>query len=78
LPSLVSHRVVLEGATPNEQFRRVASDDPGDYAAEFAELFADPSLRRKIGEAGKNYADQFSGARNAEAFERAVSAHVPG
>jgi glycosyltransferase involved in cell wall biosynthesis len=78
LPAIVSHRVHLEGAVPKQQFRVVASDDPGDYAAEFAELFADPALRRKIGEAGKAFADQFSGTRNADAFERAMSGRVPG
>ncbi|MGC2288571.1 MAG: glycosyltransferase family 4 protein [Thermoplasmata archaeon] len=76
LPAVVSRQVQLEGADPKRQFRSVASDDPGDYAAEFAELFADPALRRKIGEAGKAFADQFSGARNAEAFEQALSGHV--
>jgi glycosyltransferase involved in cell wall biosynthesis len=78
LPAVVSHRVVLERGDPKHQFRTVASDDPGDYAAEFAELFADPALRRKIGDAGKSYADQFSGAMNAMAFEQALSGHVPG
>ena len=78
LPAVVSQRVVFDGADPKRHFRSVASDDPGDYAAEFAELFADPALRRKIGEAGKAFADQFSGAQNAEAFERALSGHVPG
>ena len=76
LPSIVSRRVVLEGADPKKQFRVVTSDDPGDYAAEFAELFADPALRRRIGEAGRTYADQFSGERNAETFEHAVAGRV--
>lgn len=77
LPVAVSQRVELEGADPKQQYRAVASDDPGDYAAEFAELFADPALRRKIGEAGKVYADRFSGAINAETFERALAGRVP-
>jgi glycosyltransferase involved in cell wall biosynthesis len=76
LPAIVSQRVVLEGAVPKQQFRSIASDDPGDYAAEFAELFADPSLRRRIGEAGKAFAVQFSGKRNAETFEKALAGHV--
>ena len=78
LPAIVSQRVVLDGADPKHQFRPVASDDPGDYAAEFAELFADPVLRRRIGEAGRLYADQFTGARNAATFERALTSRVPG
>jgi glycosyltransferase involved in cell wall biosynthesis len=78
VPAVVSQRAAFEGADPKRQFRSVTSDDPGDYAAEFAELFADPALRRKIGEAGKTYADQFSGAMNAMAFEQALAGHVPG
>ncbi|MCI4352463.1 MAG: glycosyltransferase family 4 protein [Thermoplasmata archaeon] len=78
LPALVSERVVIEGADAKREFRSVATDDPGDYAAEFAELFADPVLRRKIGDAGRQYADRFSGAKNAEAFEQALAGHVPG
>jgi glycosyltransferase involved in cell wall biosynthesis len=77
LPAIVSQRVLFEGAIPKRQFRSVASDDPGDYAAEFAELFADPALRRKIGDAGRSFADQFSAARNAEVFEHALSGRVP-
>jgi glycosyltransferase involved in cell wall biosynthesis len=78
LPAIVSQRVVLEGAEPKRQFRSIASDDPGDYAAEFAELFADPALRRKIGEAGRAFAAQFSGESNAATFERALAGQVPG
>ena len=77
VPAIVSPRVTFEGADPKRQFRRVASDDPGDYAAEFAELFADPALRRRIGEAGKSFADQYGAARNAQVFELAMSRHVP-
>jgi glycosyltransferase involved in cell wall biosynthesis len=78
LPAVVSQRVTLEGINPKRQLRIVTSDDPGDYAAEFAELFADPMLRRKIGDAGKTFADRFSGARNAEAFELALAPFVAG
>jgi len=78
LPALISPHVLLEGADPKREFRVSASDDPGDYAAEFAELFADPSLRRKIGEEGRRFADRFSGAKNAETFEKALAGHVPG
>lgn len=77
LPVVVSSRVALEGVEPKKQLRMVTSDDPGDYAAEFAELFADPALRRNLGEAGKAFADQFGAARNAEAFELAMTGHVP-
>ena len=77
IPAVVSPRVVLEGAEPKREYRVVATDDPGDYAAEFAELFADLALRRKIGEAGRAYAERFSGARSAETFERALDGQVP-
>jgi glycosyltransferase involved in cell wall biosynthesis len=77
IPAVVSQRVALEGAKPKRDYRAVASDDPGDYAAEFAELFADPALRRQIGEAGRTYADQFSPKRHATAFEQALSGRVP-
>jgi len=77
IPALVSSRVVLEGADPKKQYRAVATDDPGDYAAEFSELFADPALRRRIGEAGRKYADQFSGEKSAEAVEQALADRVP-
>ena len=51
---------------------------PRSLFPEFAELFADPSLRRKIGEEGRRFADRFSGAKNAETFEKALAGHVPG
>lgn len=76
VPALISERVQLEGAEPKKQYRAVASDDPADYAAEFAELFADPALRRRIGDAGRAYADQFSGARNAEAVEQGLATRL--
>jgi glycosyltransferase involved in cell wall biosynthesis len=78
MPAVVSSRVVVEGADPKKQVRVVASDDPGDYAAEFSELFADPALRRRIGAAGMVFANQFTGEKNAEAFENALSGHVSG
>lgn len=78
LPAIVSHRVGFQGAEPKLHFHAVASDDPGDYAAEFAELFADPALRRRLGEAGQAFADRFSGAHSADAFVQALSGHVPG
>lgn len=78
LPAIVSHRVQFDTAESKRIFRAVATDDPGDYAAEFAELFADPALRRRIGEAGQAYADQFSGARGAELVEQALAGRVPG
>lgn len=76
IPAVVSGRVTLDGADPKREFRSVASDDPGDYAAEFAELFADPALRRTIGDAGRAFADRFGTAPSAEAFELALSRHV--
>jgi glycosyltransferase involved in cell wall biosynthesis len=78
LPAVVSSKVVLEGVDPKRHLRVVASDDPGDYAAEFAELFADPALRRRIGAAAMLFAGQFTGAKTAAAFENALSGHVPG
>ena len=77
MPAVVSSRVQVEGADPKRQVRVVNSDDPGDYAAEFSELFADPVLRRRIGSAGMVFAGQFTAAKNAEAFESALSGRVP-
>jgi glycosyltransferase involved in cell wall biosynthesis len=73
LAVVVSARVRVEGAEAGRAFRAVPSDDPGDYAAEFAELFADPALRRRIGDEGRRYADQFGGIPSAERFEQALA-----
>ncbi|MCI4348719.1 MAG: glycosyltransferase family 4 protein [Thermoplasmata archaeon] len=67
--TLVSRQVPLDGIDPKKAVRIVASDEPGDYASELAELLADPALRRSIGEAGKVYADDFRYERMAERFE---------
>ena len=76
MPAVVSSRVLVEGADSKKQVRVVASDDPGDYAAEFSELFADPALRRRIGAAGMLFANQFTGAKNAETFETALTGRL--
>jgi glycosyltransferase involved in cell wall biosynthesis len=73
LATVVSPHLPLEGAHPPDDVRVVGSDDPGDYASELAELLADPALRRKIGEAGRKYADQFSYPKMAEHFEEYVA-----
>lgn len=73
LATIASSHVPLEGLDPKREARIVASDDPADYASELAELFADPALRRSLGEAGKAYADQFSYAKMAERFEGALA-----
>ncbi len=70
LAAVVSSHVPLDGIDRKEAVRVVASDDPGDYASELAELLADPALRRRIGEAGKACADDLSFDRMAERFEQ--------
>ncbi|MCI4339893.1 MAG: glycosyltransferase family 4 protein [Thermoplasmata archaeon] len=70
LATVVSSHVPLDGIDRKEAVRVVASDDPGDYASELAELLADPALRRSLGEAGKACADELSFDRMAERFEK--------
>jgi glycosyltransferase involved in cell wall biosynthesis len=67
--TIVSRHVPLDDVRPKEDVRVVETEEAGDYASELAEMFADPALRRKIGDAGKAYADQFSYAKMAERFE---------
>jgi glycosyltransferase involved in cell wall biosynthesis len=73
IATVVSRHVPLEGVDPRNAVRIVATDDAADYASELAELFADPRLRRSVGEAGRAYADRFSYATMADLFERALS-----
>jgi glycosyltransferase involved in cell wall biosynthesis len=75
--TVVSRHVPLEGVEPRTAVRIVPTDDPADYASELAELFADPRLRRSVGEAGRLYADRFSYARMADQFERWVAPLLP-
>jgi glycosyltransferase involved in cell wall biosynthesis len=67
--TIVSRNVPFDGAKAGETVRVVTDDDPGAYASELAELLADPALRRKIGEAGRSYADEYSYAKMAARFE---------
>ncbi|MCI4331634.1 MAG: glycosyltransferase family 4 protein [Thermoplasmata archaeon] len=69
LATIVSRHVPMEGLPDQEACRVVASDDPGEFASDLAELLADPALRREIGTRGREYADRFSYARMAERFE---------
>ncbi len=73
VPDVVSAHLPLDGIDPKTAVRVVPSDDAGAYASELAELFADPALRRSIGEAGKRYADGFSFDRMADRFEKAIA-----
>jgi glycosyltransferase involved in cell wall biosynthesis len=75
--TVVSRNVPLEGTGPKPVARIVATDDPGDYASELAELLADPKMRRALGEAGRAYSDQFSYARMADHFERTIAPLLP-
>jgi glycosyltransferase involved in cell wall biosynthesis len=67
--TVVSRNVPFDGAKAGETVRIVTDDDPGAYASELAELLADPALRRRVGEAGRVYADDYSYAKMAERFE---------
>lgn len=69
VPAIVSAHTPLEGIPVPQAVRVVATDDPGDYASELAELLADPAMRRRLGEEGKRAADEFSYARMADRFE---------
>lgn len=60
LPVVLGRGVVLPRAPPPLALRRPEADDAGALASELAELFADPALRRRIGDAGREYADGFS------------------
>lgn len=70
LATIVSPYVPLEGAESPRQVRIVRSDDDGEYASELAELLADSGMRRAVGEAGREWADQFSFDRMAQLFEQ--------
>jgi glycosyltransferase involved in cell wall biosynthesis len=69
VPTIVSAHVPLEGIAAPQAVRIVATDEPGDYASELAELLADPALARAVGEAGRRAADEFSYGRMADRFE---------
>ncbi len=78
LPVLVSERVEMEGAARPHEFRSVASEDPAEYAAELAELLADSTLRRKVGEAGRSVADRCSPNSIARRFEQLAAPALRG
>jgi len=69
--TIVSGQVVLDGIPAPSAVRIVPTEDPGDYASELAELLADPALRRAIGEAGRQLADELNFDRMATRFEEA-------
>ena len=69
IPTIVSAHTPVEGIPVPGAIRVVASDDPGDYASELADLLADPAAARRLGEEGKRAADEFSYARMADRFE---------
>ena len=75
--TIASRQVPLEGL-PKGAARVVGDDDPGSYASELADLLSDPALRRRVGEAGRAWADGFSYARMAERFEAMVSPLLAG
>ncbi len=78
VPVIASRHVPREGIDAPGALRVVASDDPGDYASELAELLADPALARRTGEAGKRAADALSFAHMAERFEELARPVVDG
>jgi glycosyltransferase involved in cell wall biosynthesis len=77
LPVVASPHVPMDGADPKHDFRLVTSEDAADYAADVAELLADPALRRRMGEAGRAYADRFGVDKVAEMFETQVARRLP-
>lgn len=75
--TVVSRHVPLEGIDAKGAVRIAASDDPADYASDLAELFADPRLRRSVGESGRLYADRFSYGKMADQFEGFLAPLLP-
>lgn len=67
--AIISHHVPRDGIPAPTAWRVPADEEPGSYASELAELFADPALRRRVGEAGRQAADELSYAKMAERFE---------
>jgi glycosyltransferase involved in cell wall biosynthesis len=78
LATVVSRSVPMDGAPVPDGVRIVDTDDPGAYASELAELLADPALRRRIGERGQEYAEQFSPERMAQRVEAAFAPFLRG
>jgi glycosyltransferase involved in cell wall biosynthesis len=74
---VVSHHVPTQALGRVGAIRVVASDDPGDYASELAELLADPALRRTLGDAGQALADTLTLGRMAERIEREILLITP-
>lgn len=73
--TIASRHVPLDGL-PKDAARVVRDDDPGSYASELADLLSDPALRRRVGQAGREWADRFSYARMAERLESLLAPHV--
>lgn len=57
---VIAHAVggVREAVVPDETGLLVSPDDPGALTAAFARLIADPALRRRLGEAGRTWAQR--------------------
>jgi glycosyltransferase involved in cell wall biosynthesis len=68
LATVVSSHVPMDGAGPTV-VRIVASDEPEAWAEELGRLLEDPSSRAALAAAGRAWADGFSYAKTAEAFE---------
>jgi hypothetical protein len=61
--ALVGRSVRFPREPPVTAVRRPEGDDVGALASSLAELFADPSLRRRTAEAGTEYADSYAPGR---------------
>jgi glycosyltransferase involved in cell wall biosynthesis len=72
VPSIVLPDARLS-VDPAGGVRIAASDDPGDLASTLAELLADPSLAKEVGQAATHYAQAFLPERVAAALNEAVS-----
>jgi hypothetical protein len=57
---------------PANAVRRVASDDPGEFASVLAEVLADPAERRALTDEGMRYAEAFDPGRVAEVVRAAT------
>lgn len=73
LPVIAGPSLRLPRSLPKEALRRPESEDPGHYASDLAELFADPVLRRRIGSAGRSAADVYAPGRVADEVVRLLS-----
>jgi glycosyltransferase involved in cell wall biosynthesis len=75
--TIVSAEVPVDGAEVPADVRVVREPDAGAYASELAELLADPTARRKLADRGRAYAERFTPARSAQAFELVFAPLIP-